>query len=611
MKYTSKLLPVAILATSLSTEAFQLKFDDRRIRSSLDVTLTYGGVWRLDDQDDKLIADPNYDDANRNFDDGLVSNGIRAIADYEWRFNADSGNSYGLFTRGAAWYDDEVYDAKNDHDSPLTSNGNIVYGGSLDPYNTFQKDVEDRSGADIELLDLFLFTEINPAGDHPMSFRLGRQVINWGESAFIQNGLSAVINSADVSKASLPGTEVKEILRPLGAAFGSVSITDNVTLSAYAQFEWEEIIAPPYGTYFSNVPDPLSGEGSETFLLPVDAVAGQIPFPQDSQYYDVPFIAVDRIRDDEASDSGQWGVSLNWFVPELADTEFGFYVGNYHRKRPSIVFTNYEGMPDNDWLGQCLGNAGALAGNCAVLSLAAAGFDAASYQLAYEEDVEYYGFSWNTVIGPTETAFSGEVIYHKDVPIQTTSLLDGLVSVVFNALPIGPTPGAQLETNLMTREEMVVTQITFFQDVNFMTFADDVNLIFEAGWIHIMDLDDDEIWFGNAGADTDSWGYRVAYTATWYDGLGKMFKALSGTDLIWNINWAHDVDGVSPVIGTGFVEGQRAFTTGIEASWQNTWSVKLDYTNFFGEGYDTLGEKFGDNVLGDRDNISLAIKYRF
>jgi hypothetical protein len=605
-----KYVPLLALTYAIPGHSFQ--FDTQGpIQSSLDVTLTYSSMWRLDKQDSDLVADPNLDDANRNFDDGIVSNGLRGIADFEWRYKADSGNSYGVFARGSAWYDDEVYDSRNNHDSPFTSNSGPLYGGSMSRNDEFTDATEDRSGGDAELLDLFMYADFAPTGDHPSTLRMGRQVINWGESAFIQNGLSSVINPADVSKALLPGTEVKEILRPLGALSGSLTLTDNISLRGYAQFEWEETIAPPYGTYLSAVPDPLSGEGGENFLLPTGAVAGQLPIPQDPQYFNLPFIPVDRIGDDKASDTGQWGVSASWFVPRLNDTEFGFYAGNYHRKRPTISFTNYQGQMDNDWGGQCFGNAGPAAGSCAVLSLAAGAFDMASYQLAYWEDVEYYGASWNTVIPFSSTAFSGEVIYHNDVPIQTTSLLNGLVPTVVEGTPFGSMPGAQIENSIFSRQEMIVTQVTFNQDMNFMTFADDASLIVEVGYIHILDLNDDEIWSGNTQADTDSWGYRAAFSFTWYDGLGKMISPLTGTDLIWTVNFNQDVNGTSPVVGTGFVDGAKAVATGLEATWQNTWSAKLAYTNFFGEGTDTMGNDLGDHVLGDRDFVSLAAKYRF
>jgi len=609
--HVGKYIPLLALVYAIPGHSFQFNTDGP-VTSSLDVTLTYGAQWRIDDPDSDLTADPNLDDANRNFDSGLASNGIRAIADFEWRYKADSGNSYGLFARANAWYDDKVYDAKNDNDSPLTVNSWQLYGGSMDRYNEFVDDVQDRSGRDIEMLDLFLFAEIAPASEHPATLRLGSQVINWGESAFIQNGLSSVINSADVSKATLPGTEVKEILRPLGAVYGSIALSEGISVSAYVQYEWEEIIAPPYGTFLSPVPDPLSSTGGEKFLLPVAAVAAQMPIPQDPSLMSLPYIPVDRSSDNNASNTGQWGVSMSWYLPDWSDTELGFYAGNYHRKRATLNFTNYLGVQNIDWTADCIANAGPAVGSCFPLSLFAGAFDQAGYNFDYMEDIEYYGASWNSLIGFTDTAFSGEVIYHKDVPIQTTSLLDGLVpTVVAGArVPGNPNVGQPFEQNIFSRQDMVVTQVTFNQNFNW-SWADTASLIVELGHIYILDLDDDEVWAGNTDADTSSWAYRAKFSATWYDGLGKMITALSGTDLIWTLDFNHDVDGTSPVLGTGYTEGAKAVSTGVEAIWQNTWSVKLGYTNFFGDGYNTVGEELNDHVLGDRDFFSLAAKYRF
>ena len=36
---------------------------------------------------------------------------------------------------------------------------------------------------------------------------------------------------------------------------------------------------------------------------------------------------MDRISDDEPSDTGQWGLSMSWYVPEFNDTEFGLTAG--------------------------------------------------------------------------------------------------------------------------------------------------------------------------------------------------------------------------------------------------------------------------------------------
>src|SRR5690606_22602204 len=41
-------------------------------------------------------------------------------------------------------------------------------------------------------------------------------------------------------------------------------------------------------------------------------------------------------KDQDARDQGQFGVALRWFVPELNDTEFGFYAMNYHMRTPNL-----------------------------------------------------------------------------------------------------------------------------------------------------------------------------------------------------------------------------------------------------------------------------------
>jgi len=606
---TGKILPLLMLVSAMPAQAYQFHTSDD-LSVSLDTTLTYGGMWRLDDPDPALLRDPNLDDANRNFDSGMVSNGVRAILDFEARYVTESGTDFGVFARGAGWYDEKISGATNDNDLPVTVNSGPLYG-SMPAHNVFHPDVEDRSGRGTELLDLFFYTNLLNQTNHPVTVRVGRQVINWGESAFIQNGLSSVINPADVSKAVLPGTEVKEILRPLGAAFGSVQLTDTLSLQGYYQWEWESTIAPPYGTFLSPVPDPLAGTGGETFLAPVALVAGQLPFPQDPQYYSLPFSPLNRLADQEASDSGQWGLALNWYLPDFGDAELGFYAGNYHRKRPTIVLRNFGGEVQHDWIGECIAGAGPAAQACIPLSVVLTGFDRASYQLDYLEDVEYYGFSWNSMLNFIETAFSGEVIYHRAVPLQTRPLLPSVVGTVLPGLPPPIGGGIQATTPIFSREDMIVTQFTFNKNVNWKGFSDDNSLIVEFGWIHVQDLDDGQIWSGNTPADQDSFGYRLVWSSTWYDGLGKMIDALSGTNLIWSVNFAHDFSGTSPVVGSGFVDGAMAFATAIEAEWQNRWSVKLGYTNFFGDGTDTLGRELNDHVLGDRDFVDIAVKFRF
>ena len=61
--------------------------------------------------------------------------------------------------------------------------------------------------------------------------RLGRQVVSWGESTFIQNGIN-VINHFDVSALRVPGSELKEGFLPQEMVNFSLQFTDNLSAQA-------------------------------------------------------------------------------------------------------------------------------------------------------------------------------------------------------------------------------------------------------------------------------------------------------------------------------------------------------------------------------------------
>ena len=67
---------------------------------------------------------------------------------------------------------------------------------------------KDDLGHELKFLDAFVTfdTEIT---NNPVTFKIGSQVLNWGESTFIQNGLN-VINPFDVSKLRVAGAQLKE-----------------------------------------------------------------------------------------------------------------------------------------------------------------------------------------------------------------------------------------------------------------------------------------------------------------------------------------------------------------------------------------------------------------
>src|SRR5690606_3012 len=105
-------------------------------------------------------------------------------------------------------------------------------------------------------------------------------------------------------------------------------------------------------------------------------------------------------KNKDASDSGQFGVAMRWFVPKLNNTEFGFYALNYHSRAP--IYSNIKGGP----------GPGAVEGIDGSLGLA-------GYFFEHPEDIRLYGISFGTDIGGTSVA--GELSYRPNMPIQINS----------------------------------------------------------------------------------------------------------------------------------------------------------------------------------------------
>ena len=81
--------------------------------------------------------------------------------------------------------------------------------------------------------------------------RAGRQVISWGESTFIGNGIN-VINPIDVSKLRVPGSELKEGLIPTTGIWSSLELSKSATVEGFYLTNWDKTRLDPRGSYFSN-----------------------------------------------------------------------------------------------------------------------------------------------------------------------------------------------------------------------------------------------------------------------------------------------------------------------------------------------------------------------
>ncbi|WP_430765433.1 DUF1302 domain-containing protein [Pseudomonas citronellolis] len=629
------LLPLLVAGT---VQAAEFSFADNQVTGSLDTTLSYGAMWRVQGRGTANIDDINTDDGNRNFDKGLVSQVFKMTSDLSAKYQ-----NYGLFMRGTAYYDTQIMDKRNDYLS--TTDGVERPSQSFPNDDHFTSDTRHISGRKAELLDAYLSGEWDVA-EHPLSSRVGRQVLNWGESTFYRGGINT-INPVDASRFHLPGSELKEVLVPVEALSFNLGLTDNLSMESYYQWKWKETRLDPVGTYFSDTD--LFADGGDVAYTTEDSplfkqLLGAYPTvaglgllgngPAGPNAYLNPATGTFKVasigKDLDARDSGEYGVAFRYVAEELNSTEFGLYFVNYHSKEPQVAvdLRNYQGV-DLGLLNTALGPgfASAIPG-LATLDMASN----AQARRDYVEDIRMYGFSFNTTLGDASVA--GELAYRPNMPISisaTNDLLGDLLTqgvLGLTNLYDGNTPadqacaavsGKQLcRGSLFENYERAETYNASLTGIyNFgphMTFDSVVGVAEVAGeFIRGSSLEytawdgttrkyvgaQDKSYVGGADDDQqitrDSYGYTLLLSGTWND-------VFAGVKLTPYVVYQDDFKGNSDRTGN-FIEGRKAYTLGADATYLNAFQVGMQYTNYYGAG--------DDNSMRDRDNVSITGKYSF
>lgn len=632
-KMVFKKLPLvlAVSALSLTTQALEFNFGD--LEGQWDNSISYGAAIRTEDPDGRQVAKEyradgsstaaladnpsassyNFDDGTLNYKKGeLYTNVIKATSDLELVYK-----NYGGFFRGRVYYDTELVDGER-------------------PWKDLNDEAIDSAGKGYELMDAFVWADYD-IGEMPTSFRLGRQVLSWGESTFIQGGINSV-NPVDASAFRKPGAELKEGLLPVNMAFASVGLTENISMEVFYQLQWEATRPDPCGTFFSTTdfiadgcgPAYLGGANSELDIeiARQNAIATGVDAKDRA---DVP--VAERLSSKEASDDGQWGVAFRWYAEELGDTEFGFYYMNIHSRLP--VISGVVANPDSD--GDGFGDNP----NAAINPWP-------QYFTEYPEDIKLMGVSFSRT---TEFGLSlgGEVSHKMDVPVQWNSfeiLLGGLnlpVSKLYQTR-LADAGGAAEANNLKgtvlegwDAYDMTQAQMTAIAFVDQIMGADRLTLAGEVGFSYIHDLPSlDDARYGRSGAfgigtapDAYIPGQDACLTGVpgagsganenpdnctndgYVDELsggvrlkGKLDynNAFAGVNMSPVFSLAYDVgNGAEP--GSQFIDGRVTTSLGVKLDYLSKYSAGVSYTNFSGGGR--------YNVLNDRDNLAISASMSF
>jgi hypothetical protein len=421
---------------------------------SWDTTIGYGQGWRVSGLDCRLVAiadggcgySPNIDDGDLNYrKKAAFSEALTGVTELALNYK-DKG---GIFLRGSGLYDFEVMNATTDHIQ-------------------LSHDAKGVVGSYTRLLDAFGFWRFD-LGTMPSEIRLGRQVVDWGESTYIPGGLNEV-NHFDVTALQVPGAELKQALLPDEMAVFNLQLSKNLSTQLLYLFDWHEDIIEPDGAYFST--SDFAGPGGNKVFLGFGAISDQgVDFRPLGGPLISDFQAVPRLPDKKPNQSGQYGVNFKLYLPNFSQgTQLGFYFLNYTSRLPVVSgmtgtqagFGNAfgavnavgaaaqalaAGLPFAAAVatGAAVGQqrAAALGGNMSAATaqqyatigantlLAGGNVNSQASNIAtheygktaglfeeFPQDIKMLGVSFNTQIQKTGTALQGEVAFRHNVPLQ-------------------------------------------------------------------------------------------------------------------------------------------------------------------------------------------------
>lgn len=619
-------LPLAAaVAASISAPVSAFQFYLGEVEGAFDTTLSAGASWRVSERDQRLIAQGNlgqgnlqgqpigsstnnYDDGNLNFDKGdIYSKIVKGTSELYLNYNLDNEylNRVGGFVRGKYWYDFKLKDEEMARDP----------AGQRRQLNA----EADKNASGGELMDAYVWTDWTLGGT-PLSLRYGKQVVSWGESTFIQGGINS-INPVDVGAIRAPGAEIKEALIPVEMFYLSAGVSDTVTVEGFVQMDWQKTRPDDCGTFFST--NDFAPDGCGPVLL-----AGHLP----DSVANAQGIFAPRVGDKQPDDNDQFGMAIRWYVPELNESELGFYYMRYHSRLPLISGVVNNPAAPNAALGQMRDP-----------TLPTAAFP--SYFVEYPEGINLYGASISTNT-PGGWSLGAEYSFRENMPLQWNAfeLIYGGLQLPNSLLFQRERAAAAASGENLAGKEMAgydrfhvsQAQFTLIKFIDQVMGASRMSVVTEFGGTYVHGLPSkDEARYGRSGTfgigdfnlpalgiscstnpavsplptnnnplnctnegftTSFSWGYRARFTLDYNN-------AFAGVNLFPTLAWSHDVQGNAPEPGANFMEGRKSIGLSLRATYLNQYQAEVGYTNFFGGGR--------YNELTDRDNVGASISYAF
>ena len=504
--------------------------------------------WRVEKRDPKIGNTAIADEGTYSFDNGDM---VARRVDWLTELDVVYKKNFGGRLSATGWVDGAYGDdSKTNPNAPLSNIPSYIGKKYSSTINRLYQ------GPGGELMDAFVFGRFD-LGEVPTTVKLGRHTLYWGESLFLGgnvNGIAYAQNPLDLQKGfATPGTEAKELFRPLNQISGQAALTDTLTIGAQYFLEWESFRYPEGGTYLGPVDFAFNGPDRQ-FISPALGFAS-------------------RGNPSEPKQRGDWGLSARW-SPDWLDGTAGFYYRNFSDKLPQTFITQV-------------------------------GPGVTRYNLIYTDNIDLFGISLAKNIGGV--SLGGELSYRKNTPLnsQVLGIAPGLPAQGETKGPIGDTAhglvnllGVIPQTALFDAATWA-TELTWAHLVSVHSGA---NLFNGEGYAPCKGKDK---WDGCA--TKNYFGVALAFTPTW-------FQTFPGVDLSMPVSYSQGLSGNSALVFGG---NQKLgnYSLGLAADVFQKYRFDLKYSDYIGayrdNGTSVTSANGFTTYLKDRGFISATFKATF
>ncbi|MBW2399098.1 MAG: DUF1302 family protein [Deltaproteobacteria bacterium] len=544
----------------------------------LDLTFAYGLSVRTQQRDFDFVGianggrvpSVNFDDGNLNYDQGVFANEFRFTGDLTlaWR-------NFGVFVRGFGFYDFES--ELSDRDRTELSRG-----------------ARSRVGAGGELREYYLSANFTPGG-MPIQFRAGKQTLNWGAGNFLRFGVD-VVNPIDFVALTRPTATLRDLFTPQGMIWAASNVTELIAIEAFYQYDWEPVVDAPVGTFFSA--DDLIGAGVMNKYVTGAGDFSDLGTDLDDELglapgtlgFDANFMRVPSAGRDDPRDQGQYGFTVQMFLPMLNAASLRVHFINYHSRLPIISGI----AADQDAIDAAVAIGDTNPSEDQKLLEFGRLSNETSFVAQYPEDIKMLGVSFDGALPYFGTLVDFEISHHFNWPVQIFSdrVIETALSPLRNALegvPPGPVGADEVVSGI---DETHKTQLAvgFAQAFGPRLWSAQSILAVNIGWVHFDGLSKGSLF------DEDSWGYSIKGALS-YDGV------FGGANLEPFLAFTHDVSGITPGPAGAFLEERKSVAIGLTVNYTNSITADFIYVNFFD------GKPLNAGV--DRDFFSFSLRYYY